>query len=278
MRFALSTGTLYIYPLRTVLRWARQAGFYGVELVVNPEVIARGGDGVRDLAAREGVPICSVHPTVIPLPGWRERRGGMEQTIPLALKAGARTVVMHTPRAESLDRGEGLAFRRRIERWQPRLAGSGLRLAVENKTIHAPADLRYALTPVERLRAFADRHDLDLVLDTAHAGTADLDLLYVWQVFEGRLAEVHLSDQGGPLPLGNWARMHKVLDEHRFPGSGDLPLAELVAALAAAGYAGTVVLEVSPVALRFWWPPAIRRRLAQAIVWLRRAAGSQEAA
>ena len=172
MRLSLSTGTLYIYPLRQVFRWAATAGFDGVELVVNPEAIVRGGSAVRRMAQEEGVSLLSVHPTVMPLPGWRERHSGMEPTIRLALEAGAGLVIMHTPRAESLDLGEGLAFRRRIEIWQPRLADSGLRLSVENKAVWKEADRRYVLTPLERLRSFADCYDIDLILDTTHAGAA----------------------------------------------------------------------------------------------------------
>lgn len=274
MKFGLSTGTFYIYPLRTVFRWARQASFDTVELVVNPEVIARGGAGVRRLAEEEGMPIGSVHPTVVRLPGWWERRGGLERTIPLAMDTGAGTMVMHTPRSESLDTGEGLAFRQLVERWQPRLAasGNGLRLAVENKAVRSSLDRRLALTPVERLRAFADRHDLDLVLDTMHAGSAGVDLVYASKVFDGRLAEVHLSDMGGHVPLGNWRVAQNLWSQHRFPGAGRLALEEMVAALAADGFAGTVVLEVNPVAARIWWPAAARRRLAGARAWLRRAA------
>lgn len=275
MKFAVSTGTLYIYPLRTIFRWARRAGFHGVEVVINPEVIARGGAGVRRLAEEAGVEIVAVHPTVVPLPGWRERHGGMERTIPLAHEMGAPVMVMHTPRAERLDEGEGLAFRQRIERWQPRLAGCGLRLAVENKTVHSEADRGYALTPLGRLRAFADRYDLGLVLDTTHAGTAGEDLLHARRLFDGRLVDVHLSDGGGELPalVPNIAR--HALDLHRFPGAGDLGLAPLLAALWDDGYAGPVTLEVNPFALRFWWPPAVRRRLAEALDWMRRAAGGR---
>jgi len=273
VKFNLSTGTLYIYPLRTVLRWAREAGFDGVELVVNPEAIARGGQAVRRLADAEKMPIESVHPTVVPLPGWWERRGGMDRTIPLAREIGAQTVVMHTPKVHSLEVGAGLAFRQRVETWQTRLAGGSLRLAIENKNIHSPADWRYALTSLERLRAFADRYDLGLVLDTTHAGTAGADLLCARQLFDGRLAEVHLSDQGGRPPLPMLPLPEDMWSQHRFPGTGDLTLVELLAALAGDGYAGPVILEVHPLALHLWWPPAVRRRLARAVAWMRAAAG-----
>ena len=272
MRFSLSTGTLYIYPLRLVFRWARAVGFDGVELVVNPEAIARGGRAVQQIADQEGMEILTVHPTVVPLPYWRERGGGIAPTIRLAQGTGAGLVVMHTPRSESLDHGEGLAFRQRVEWWQPRLAGSGLRLAMENKSIQTEADRAYALSPLDRLREFADRYDLGLVLDTTHAGTAGEDLLRAQRTFDGRLANVHLSDMGGRIPLSGLPRARTILGQHRFPGAGDLALADLLAGLGRDGYSGPVTLEVNPFALRIWWPPAVRRRLVQALDWLQGAA------
>jgi sugar phosphate isomerase/epimerase len=271
LRFSLSTGTLYIYPLRLVFRWARAAGFDAVELVVNPEAIVRGGRAVRRIADEEGVEILTVHPTVVPLPYWRERGAGITPTIRLAQDTGAGVVVMHTPRSESLDHGEGLAFRQRVEWWQPRLAGSGLRLAVENKSIRTEADRAYALSPLDRLREFADRHDLGLVLDTTHAGTAGEDLLRAQRTFDGRLVNVHLSDMGGPTPLSRLPPARMILGQHRLPGAGDLSLADLLAGLARDRYSGPITLEVNPFALRIWWPPAARRCLAQALDWIKSA-------
>jgi len=274
LKFSLSTGTLYPYPLRQVFRWARQAGFDGVELVINPEAAIRGGQSVRQIARAEGMELLSAHPTVIPLPGWRERDGGMARTIDLAREAGIGLVVMHTPRSGSLDEGDGLVFRQRIERWQSQLAGGGLQLAVENKAIRAEAHWHYALTPLDRLRAFADRHDLALVLDTAHAGTAGEDLLGARRLFGDRLVNVHLSDLGGRLPLAEFSHVRRFFGEHRFPGTGDLALPDLLGELGGSGYEGLVTLEVSPWAVRGWWPPAVRRYLARACDWMRQMAGS----
>ena len=269
MKLSLSTGTLYIYPLQTVFRWAREAGFDGVELVVNPEAIARGGKAVRRAARAAGLEIFSVHPTVLPLPGWSERWGGLEPTLRLAQEAGAGLLVMHTPRATSLDIGEGLAFRQRIEAWQDRLAGGDLRLAVENKAARSEEQRRYALAPLDRLRAFADRYDLGLVLDTTHAAAAGEDLIRARHIFDSRLANVHLSDVGGRLGRLPLPGLPILLGEHRFPGAGELPLTDLLAGLTTDGYAGPVTLEVNPFALRVWWPSAVRRRLARAVTWLR---------
>jgi sugar phosphate isomerase/epimerase len=270
LKFSLSTGTLYVYPLRWIFSLARETGFDGVELVVNPEAVVRRGEAVRQLAQAEGVEILSVHPTVMPLPGWRERHGGMVPTIQLAREARAGLVVIHTPRSESLEEGEGLAFRRRIEAWQGQLAGRGLRLAIENKAVRNERQRRYALTSLARLRAFADRYDLGLVLDTTHAGSAGEDLLHARQVFDSRLVNVHLSDLGGRVPLARLPGAGVLLGQHRFPGDGDLALSALLAELSRTGYAGPVTLEVNPWVARAWWPRAVRRRLAQAIEWMKR--------
>jgi sugar phosphate isomerase/epimerase len=275
LKLSLSTGTLYIYPLRAVMRWARAAGFDGVELVVNPEAIGRGGRAVGRLAAEEGMEVLTAHPTVVPLPGWRERSaGGLERTLGLAGEAGAKLVVVHTPRAESLEAGEGLAFRRQIEGLLPQLQASGPRLAVENKAARTATDAGYALTPLHRLRDFAERYDLGLVLDTTHAAASGEDLMRARQVFGPRLANVHLSDAGGPLTRLPARRLRGATGEHRFPGAGTLSLSTLLGDLGGDGYAGPVTLEVNPFALRFWWPPAVRRRLAEAAAWIQAAAGS----
>jgi sugar phosphate isomerase/epimerase len=271
LKFSLSTGTLYPYPLRHVFGWARAAGFEGVELVINPEAILRGGQGTRQLAMEQGIEILSVHPTLVPLPGWRERHGGFGPTVRWAQEAGAALVVFHIPRSEALEEGEGLEYTEKIEDWQARLSGTATRLALENKAVRTEAERRYALSPLDRLRAFADYHDLGLVLDTVHAGTSGEDLLDAWRTFEGRLVNVHVSDLGGHLPLGSNQFVKRVLGEHRFPGAGTLPLAELLGSLCSTGYEGPVTLEVNPVAMRFWWPPTVRRRLSHALAWMEQA-------
>jgi sugar phosphate isomerase/epimerase len=61
-----------------------------------------------------------------------------------------------------------------------------------------------------------------------------------------------------------------LLGQHRFPGDGDLALSALLTELIRTGYSGPVTLEVNPWVAHAWWPPAVRRRLAQAIEWMRR--------
>jgi sugar phosphate isomerase/epimerase len=182
-------------------------------------------------------------------------------------------VIMHVPHSESLDTGKGLEYRETIEAWQPRLSVNGLRLAMENKALRHEGERRYALAPLSQLRSFADRYDLDLVLDTVHAATAGENLVQAWQTFDGRLANLHLSDMGGQVPWAIVPHFRWMLEHHRFPGSGDLPLGDLLGQMASADYDGLVTLEVNPAAVHIWWPPAVRRHLARAMAWMREATG-----
>jgi sugar phosphate isomerase/epimerase len=72
-----------------------------------------------------------------------------------------------------------------------------------------------------------------LVLDTSHAAVAKHDLVDVRRRFDHRLRHVHLSDNAG-----------KGWDSHLPPGDGVLDLDRFLDDLVAAGYAGTISLEV----------------------------------
>jgi sugar phosphate isomerase/epimerase len=95
------------------------------------------------------------------------------------------------------------------------------------------------------------------------------DLLHARQVLDGRLVNVHFSDMGSRMPLASFPPARKMLDQHRFPGTGDLALSTLLAALGQGGYTGPVTLEVSPFFVSFWWLPSVRRRLVQAREWMK---------
>jgi sugar phosphate isomerase/epimerase len=112
-------------------------------------------------------------------------------------------------------------------------------------------------------------------LDATHAGSAGEDLVRARQTFDSRLVNVHLSDLGGQRPFRLVRMLDKFPEQHRFPGAGDLPLADLLVELQRSDYAGPITLEVGPVDLQAWWPPAARRRLAQAVVWIKGAIASR---
>jgi len=272
VKLSLSTGSLYIYPLRSAFHLAREAGFDGVELVVGPEVLWRGGSEVRRLADDYGLMIFSLHPPLFSMPGWREYGTVMPKLIALAKELGTGLIVLHPPSASDGKHPHSQAFLDAVDTGQRALAGTPIRLALENPARLARS--RRLLTDPEALRGFAQAHDLPLVLDTAHAGSLGHPLEQAYEFYDGRLVNVHLSDVVDSFPIPDILGLHTYFRRHQVPGEGRLPLAELLHRLAADGYQGPVTLELSPIVLRIWWPPRVRRRLREVVAWLRNVVGS----
>jgi sugar phosphate isomerase/epimerase len=99
--------------------------------------------------------------------------------------------------------------------------------------------------PGAAISAFAPSYDpLDgdhahYTLDLSHTSTAGTDSLEMARRMAGGLVHLHLCDGSG-LPA----------DEHLVPGRGTQPTAEVCQMLAASGFTGHVVLEVSTSAAR----------------------------
>ena len=67
----------------------------------------------------------------------------------------------------------------------------------------------------------------------------------------------------------NTIRMAADLKHHQLPGEGHLPLEPFLHQLVGLGYDGPITLELSPVSLGIWWPPAVRRNLARSVAYIR---------
>jgi sugar phosphate isomerase/epimerase len=270
MELSLSTGCIYIYPLRSIFSIARGSGFAGVELVVSPEVEWRGGRYVRRLAESYGLTIFSLHPPILPFPGWSDCRTVVPRLIDLALEVGAGYMVLHPPSARSLADDRGRSYVEALTEGLRRTEGTGLCIAIENRAFFRSSDRHYVLSDLRDLRAFADELDLPLVLDTSHAATTSYSLAEAYHILADRLVNVHLSDmRSPPWPLSTPC-LHTYFKHHQIPGDGQLPLADLLSRLAADGYSGPITQEISPVALRIWWPPGVKRQLARCVAYVRR--------
>jgi sugar phosphate isomerase/epimerase len=251
MSLALSTGSLYNYGLDRVFGLAAEARFDAVEVLIDSRWDTRQPDYLRGLMRVSGLPIAAVHSPFVPwVPGWpRDERGRLQRSAAVARAVGASVVVVHLPRRIfGLHIGlSGLvvafpalpipipwrnaSFGRFL---RDELAGfeaaQGLRVGVENmpaKRFFGRRANLYAMNDVDALASLAH-----LTLDTTHVGTWGFDLLAVYERLKERIVHVHLSDFDG--------------QEHRRPGQGRLPLAELLQRLARDGYEGVVSLELGP--------------------------------
>lgn len=276
MKVSLSTACLYIYPLRKTFELAKRAGFDGVELVVGPEVEWRGGDYVRRLAQEYSLPVLTVHPPLFGYPGWEKVQQTNEPYIDrlskIAHAVDAPLVVLHMPRAKSVDDILGRGFVNRLLLVRDRMNGVGPRFALENSPKFRERDRGYIFRSLPDLRRFADDYDFPMTLDTAHIGTWNTDLIRSLDYFDGRLVNVHFSDLR---IVPNWQmrlpQLHSYVRQHQMPGSGFLPLKEFLRELANREYGGPITYELSPLPLKVWSLRRAGERLRECVDFVREA-------
>ena len=225
-----STGSLYPFGLERVYAWAAEAGFDGVEVMMDERWDTHQPHYLNGLSERYELPIKALHP-----PLGRGAWGlGREETLvrvaKLALKVGAEVIVAHPP-----------ANGAQIENWSRNTLAdarkSGVSVAVENMPRNRAGG---AILGWERQYCYRPELMLnlgDVTLDTSHLAASGVGILYALEILEEQLRHVHFSDSN---MTGR--------DEHRVPGRGDLPLKEFLAALAGTDYPGVVSLELKP------WP------------------------
>jgi sugar phosphate isomerase/epimerase len=250
---ALSTGSLYNYGTARVFELAAQAGYDGMEVLVDQRWDTRHPAYLRRLSDDYGLPILAVHnPFVFGVAGWPDDQlGRLQRTVALAQELGVPTVVTHLPFRFHAIMGHWHAYRMRpfrllapIPRREPYYhflrnglaefeVEAGITIAVENMPCHRLLGTKvsyYALNSADELEQFPH-----LTLDTTHVGTWEGDLLAVYEQLRERVAHVHLSNFDGR--------------EHRSPPDGRLPLGELLHRLARDGYPGVITVESHPDAL-----------------------------
>ena len=250
---ALSTGSLYSYATARVFELAAEAGYDGVEVVVDYRWDTRQPAYLLHLSAEYALPIVAIHSPFLPdVTGWPDDQlGRLERAVELAQELGVTTVVTHLPlRFHVILCRWGVHHARRL--WLPVPiprrgayyhflhnglagfeAGSGVTIAVENMPLNRRLGLRldrFWLNSPDEMCRFPH-----LTLDTTHLGTWGLDPLTVYEQLRDRVVHVHLSNFDGR--------------EHRSPPDGQLPLGELLRRLARDDYRGVITVETGPDAM-----------------------------
>lgn len=231
----MSTTCVYPFAVEHAFRMARLAGFDSMEIMVTNDPITQDAERLLEISARYDLPIVSIHAPVLLLTTFvwgRDPQVKLEKSGELAAAVGADSVVVHPPfRWQS---GYAQNFERIV---RSTAANSGIEVAVENMfpwTVRGKAMKAYAPSP--------DPLDMDvdaMTLDFSHASLSGLDGLEIAKSMGSRLRHIHLCD--GATSAADGA----VLDEHLLPGEGTQPVAETLQHLAANGWDGNVVAEVS---------------------------------
>lgn len=261
---AFSTGSLYTFGLERVFAWTSEAGFDGVEVMMDDRWDTHQPEYVGDLARRYSLPVLAVHPPIYS-GVWRlSKDETLVRSAKLAVALGAPVLVAHPPRPARLAAWESgpLAEARRM----------GVAVAVENMPRSGRARSgRRGRRSASLLRLGGERSSYlpehlarfeAVTLDTSHVAASGLDVMDFYRKVGPSLRHVHLSDSDGS---GG--------DQHRVPGRGNLPLRGLLAALAADGYAGAVSLELKPFQTGAPHPESVLERMRESLLYVRRGLG-----
>jgi sugar phosphate isomerase/epimerase len=274
VKIAFSTGSLYTYGLGRVFGLAQEAGFDGVEVIVDNRLDTRDVPYLRRLQERYDLPILSLHSPfpLIGVDGWpwneatRTRR-----TVALAEALGVPTVVTHLPLRLHIALVQATLVERRLllpifwpwgrsyARWLktglPALQqASPVTVAVENMPCFWLGRRRLDVHHMNRIEEWSQFPYV--TLDTTHLGTWGLDVLAVYERLADHVAHVHLSNYHD-------GQEHLRLDD------GDLPLGAFLERLRGR-FRGIVSVELNPVSLEAEDETKVRTHLQATVEFCRR--------
>ncbi len=229
-KIALSTVSTYPESAAAAFEIASRLGYDGVEVMVMTDSVSQDPEALARLSDHYGVPILALHAPCLLI---TQRVWGTDPWAKLvkaraaAERLGASTVVVHPPFGWQRDYARSFV---------PGLRRMGdetdIRFAVENMY---PWRIRGREIP-----AYApgwDVRDEDYphtTLDLSHTSVSESDPVQVAADLGDSLVHLHLADGSG-----------SPRDEHLIPGRGTQPVADVLEGLAARGFGGTVVVEVS---------------------------------
>jgi sugar phosphate isomerase/epimerase len=244
--FLFSTGSLWSYSVERCFAFASEAGFDGVEVVVDQRAETRQVDYLRGLIAKFRLPVGAIHsPFFAGIPDWQsDRPSRIQQSIKLAEAVGARVVVHHLPmRFGSV---YVLAGNRLFPFPTPGFNPEGNYkgwLQSEYAKVQAGTEVLLCMENMPAFSRFGRKWHLhhwntpdqiarfpNLTLDTTHLGTWGQNPNHIYSQLRGQVKHIHLSNFDGR--------------EHRRPEFGDLRLDLFLQMLAKEKYAGTITLEL----------------------------------
>ncbi|WP_067971413.1 sugar phosphate isomerase/epimerase family protein [Nocardiopsis trehalosi] len=227
----LSTASVYPEKTPAAFEIAARLGYDGIEVLVSSDPASQDIDMLRRLSDYHGVPILAVHSPCLIFTQrvWgRDPWGKLVRSQAMAEALGAKTVVVHP--AFRWQRDYAREFEAGVARMQDE---TDVVFAVENMY---PVHMRdREVVPYAPSWNPLDRDYPDVTLDLSHTAMSRSDAMDMARRLGDRLSHVHMADGTGG----------QNLDEHLIPGRGAQPCAELLEHLAASGYEGQIVLEVS---------------------------------
>ena len=227
---ALSTASVWPEPIGVAFELAAEIGYDGVEVMVWGDPLSQDVAALAALSTRHVMPVLALHAPCLLITQrvWTaDPAVRLDRTVQAACELDVGTVVVHPP--FRWQRTYAAGFGQQVAALED---SSGVRVAVENMF-----PLRRGRVTVSSFAPSPDPTETGYphyTLDLSHTATAQVDAVAMAQRMGPRLAHLHLADGSGA-----------PRDEHLVPGRGSQPCARVCRGLAAQGFTGTVVLEVS---------------------------------
>jgi sugar phosphate isomerase/epimerase len=226
----LSTASTYPESTAAAFEIAARLGYDGLEVMVLADAVSQDPEALLRLRDHYGIPITSIHAPCLLISQrvWgSEPWPKLQRAQAAAELLGASTVVVHPPFRWQRDYARDF-----VAGIDAMASETDVRFAVENMFPWRAASREFAAyLPSWDVRDDDYRHT---TLDLSHTSVSDSDALEMARDLGDRLAHLHLADGSG-----------SDRDEHLVPGRGNQPCAEILQGLAASGFDGHVVVEIS---------------------------------
>ena len=230
-RVGLSTVSVYPESTAHAFAYAKTLGYDAVEVMVGVDALSQQTSAVAQLAAHHEMPVSAVHAPCLLFTQrvWgTEPWGKLERSAEMAHAVGARTVVVHPPFRWQRDYAAG--FVDGIERMEKE---TGLFFAVENMYPWRASSRRAVEMYLPSRDPSAETY-ANATIDLSHAAIARQDVIEMAKRLGSRLRHVHLTDGTGTAK-----------DEHLVPGRGTTGADRFLSHLAATGFDGEIVVEIT---------------------------------
>lgn len=216
---ALSSASLERYGLHRVFRFAKQAGYDGVDIEISKSFDTQDAGYLRELSSESRLPIITL---VTP-----KKVGGEDKIlkyIKLAKDVGASIVAINPPNL--FDFGY-------IQWLKNDLPGIRKREKIHIGLLNATAGRMFGFLPEHALNSLNDLKKFkEVCIDTSNVYSIKEDLIRMYEKLKNEIIHIFLSNvRGGK--------------DHALPMEGSLPLESLLTKLKKDGYKGSLAIRVN---------------------------------
>lgn len=220
MRIALSTESLKGYGLNRIFGFAKEAGFDGIDLGMDPEEHdTLDADYIKELSTESSMPVVAIQTPKV------TSKNNIESSIEMAKKLGANIIVIQPPHIFDVKLTKWL--KTEIPRIRQR---ESISIALEN----APSGTMLGFIPEHAMNSINELKNFKhACLDTSRVAQKKEDLIRVYTALKKYLVHVHLSNVYRGRPYAP-------------PELGVLPLESFLSKLKQDEFKGIISLKVKP--------------------------------